>query len=316
MIDQPDYRCARAARCANRVRAGQPAQCECDCHGMAAPYATCSIDGGCGHLHQPDPDAEGPRWEGGPTLTRRGLCETCALYVERALAELPTDYTELHLLLSSGDSGIQEVLVTSSEELKVPIRLSVEALMARMVAEAQAWAEPVAELLLIDWDTDQMSRCRPGFRLQRAAQLLSNALDTLLGLGVQEHRHALDSDWLVRDGVDAAIEFLHLHDLTRSVCGMTRLIHKLPAPCPRCERLTLVRHNGCEHVTCEGCGVRWPEDQYQRLTLVLAEDYQDEAPTHERGVLAAAVEGTTGSAAGGWYPAWPDLPLVDFPASA
>lgn len=276
------HRCARDQQCVNvtpdtgQTRYGD-AECPCECHGMPTPYALCSFDEGCGHFHheiEMEPAADAPLC-GGAILTPEGLCEGCTRRVASALAELPTDYVELNLLLASGESGIFTDIVTGTRELPIPIRVSVEALQASIVHEAQAWAEPVAERLGIDWDTARVAHCRPGHTLQRASQLLANAVGTLLALPAQEYRHHATGEWHELDGIDGAIELLRLHDLVRFVAGKTKLVHRLPAPCPRCERMSLVRHNGSEVVQCEGCGVRWGFDDYTRLTLILAEDYRE-----------------------------------------
>lgn len=264
------HRCARDQRCVNTTPATP--ECDCDCHGMAGAYAACSYDEGCGHLHAD----ETTELRGGAILTPEGLCEGCTRRVASALAELPTDYVELNLLLASGESGIFSDMVTGTRELPIPIRVSVEALQASIVHETQAWAEPVAERLGVDWDTARVAHCRPGHTLQRASQLLANAVGTLLALPAQEYRHHSTGEWHELDGIDGAIELLRLHDLVRFVAGKTKLVHRLPAPCPRCERMSLVRHNGSEVVQCEGCGVRWGFDDYTRLTLILAEDYRAE----------------------------------------
>lgn len=308
IIERRPYRCARGHRCHNAAPVVAP--CPCECHGMPAQYARCDVEGGCGHLHEPDEAAE---LEGGPILTHAGLCDACARRVEQALAELPVDYVELHHLLASGESGLTEVIVSGSEELKVPLRLSVEALQSSMVHESVSWAEPVAERLGIDWDSDAAKHSRPGFVLQRASRLLGNALDALLALPGQEYRHHSSGEWVERDGIGGALELLRLHDLTRFAAGKTKLIHRLPAPCPRCEAMTLVRHNGDDQVQCEQCGVRWPEKDYRRLTLVLADDCRDEVPDTSHLHLVASDEGTTGSAAGGFVPYWPQMPMVEFP---
>lgn len=310
-IERKPHRCARNERCVSRVRVGPPADCGCTCHGMANPYATCDIEGGCGHLHQPDPDAE-PVFEGGPILTTAGLCFACTRRVAGSIADIPTDYVELSLLLASGESGLTDVIVSGSEELKVPIRVSIEALQAAMVHEATSWAEPVAEQLGIDWDTEQAKHSRPGFRLQRATHLLANSVDALVTLPDQEYRAGRDCEWVTRDGIDGALELLRLHSLVRFAVGKAKLVHELPAPCPRCEALTLVRHNGDDQVQCESCGLRWVEKDYVRLTLVLAEDYQDETPELVRPTLTAMAEGSVGAAGHveGRDREWPGLPRV------
>jgi Zn ribbon nucleic-acid-binding protein len=59
--------------------------------------------------------------------------------------------------------------------------------------------------------------------------------------------------------------------------GSDRLVHRLSAPCPQCEvrglvELSLTRDDGADHVSCRICGSSWPEDDYRRLTLVLASE--------------------------------------------
>jgi len=57
--------------------------------------------------------------------------------------------------------------------------------------------------------------------------------------------------------------------------GLDRLIHRLPAPCPSCDTLALVREDGSDQVECRACNRVWPEHDYRRLVLVVAQDYQD-----------------------------------------
>ena len=295
------HRCARNTRCATRVRTDLPTPvtddtCPCACHGQGYLSRVCDVAGGCGHLHNPpvpDRDAE-PVFEGGPILTQTGLCTPCSARVGEALAQFPDDYVELNLLLASGESGIESDVVTGSRELPVPIRLSVEALQAAMVCEARLWAALVAERLGIGWD---VRACRPGWVLQRSTNLLANGIGTLLTLDPVPH--LAHGEWVTRDGIDGALELLRLHELVRFVAGRTKLVHRLPAPCPRCERMTLVRHNGSDLVKCEACPPSerawWPEDEYQRLTLILAEDYQGLAEVPDRPRLASGAQGTTGA---------------------
>lgn len=306
-MSRTPHRCARNERCSNRVRIEHDPQCECQCHGQNVMDATCDVEGGCGS----NPD--GLVWfEGGAIITPTGLCEACTTRVSDALSELPLDYVELHILLASGESGITSDVVMGSKELQVPIRVSIEALQASMVHELQVWALPVARALGISWDANQGIECRPGWVLDRAVRLLTNGLGTFLALPVREYRYALDSPLLTRDGVGGALELMRMHDMVRFAAGKTRLIHKLPTPCPRCERIALCRHNGTEHVVCEGCGAFWPKEQYKRLALVLADEWGDAyvAPEHKH--LVSCAQGSVGSAAGGYQTPWPaSIPMVE-----
>jgi hypothetical protein len=305
------HRCARGDRCINRVRVDHDPGCECRCHGQSALDAECDVEGGCGSV-----GLDAPKFEGGAIITPTGLCEACAMRVLRSLEELPLDYTELSLLLASGESGITSDVIMGSKELQVPIRVSIEALQASMVNETQVWALPTARKLGIAWDANVGLECRPGWVLDRAVRLLARALDTFLALPGRTYRYALDAEPVTRDGIGGALELMRMHDLVRFAAGKTKLIHQLPSPCPRCEHMTLVRHNGVEHVTCETCGVRWPEADYQRLTLILAEDYRDVEIERTRKHLVSCEQGTVGSARGGYEPPWLRMPMVDFPEGA
>lgn len=307
------HRCARGDRCINRVRVDHDPRCECRCHGQSALDAECDVEGGCGSVQ--DPTAP-PKFEGGAIITPTGLCEACAMRVLRSLEEFPLDYTELSLLLASGESGITSDVIMGSKELQVPIRVSIEALQASMVNELQVWALPTARKLGIAWSASVGLDCRPGWILDRAVRLLTRALDTFLALPERSYRYALDAEPVTRDGIGGALELMRMHDLVRFAAGKTKLIHQLPTPCPRCEHMTLARHNGTDHVVCENCGVRWPEDQYKRLTLVLAEDYRDIEIERTRKHLASCEQGSVGSARGGYEPPWLRMPMVDFPEGA
>lgn len=302
------HRCARNSRCLNASPVADISACKCSCHGHGELSAECDQPGGCGHLHV-------ERMQGGAILEPAGLCEACTTQVERTLPDLPLSYVELELLLSSGSSGITGDIVTSTRDLPIPIRVSVEGLMAAMVFEAETWAEQLAEHVGVRWDTEKTRHCRRGFVLQRAARLLSVMVPTLLRLPEAEYRPAKDAPWIVRDGIGAALELHRLHGLVRFASGQTKLVHNLPAPCPRCERMSLVRRNGSDLVECELCPRKerawWSIDEYKRLTLVLAGSWRDEAPAHQRFPLTAEAEGTVRGTVHGVR--WTEVPRLDFP---
>lgn len=56
------------------------------------------------------------------------------------------------------------------------------------------------------------------------------------------------------------------------VLGLDRLVHRLPAPCPRCDGMTLARIDGDELVRCSRCRAGWTAAEYRRLVLVLADE--------------------------------------------
>jgi len=210
--------------------------------------------------------------------TETGLCLTCTRIVTDGITELPADYVALTGALQRGSSGMVE-LVSSSPEQPCPIRIDVAALRDEIVRVATTWAEPVADLLRIEWDTQAVaSHTRPAVALDRASRILVGALPALLNLRAVLVQTWSDSGeyWQCEpaDGLDGALELLRLHEVTRAALGRNRLVHQLPAPCPDvdCGEMRLVRENGASQVDCEACGRVWTEDDYRRLTLILTSE--------------------------------------------
>jgi hypothetical protein len=223
-----------------------------------------------------DTDPTGERIRvGRPINAEHGLCPSCVAHTEHALHEMPRDYTELHELLGrTGGTALGEP-VTASRELPTPLRLDVEATMAAMVTEATCWAETVAEIIGVEWDTWSVDHhTRPGPALQRATRLLAGAISPLLAVRDWTHMVWTSDGWAVapepRDGVDGAATLLELHHRCRRLCGLTRLRHRMTAWCPRCERPTLMRDDGEDWVWCAGCAVWLSPEDYTTLTSTLA----------------------------------------------
>jgi len=170
-------------------------------------------------------------------------------------------------------------LVSASPDPPCPIRIDVAALRDEIVRVATTWAEPVADLLRIRWDTQAVaSHTRPAVALQRATRILATNIPALLNLRGVEVQTWADNGWYwahePADGLDGALELLRLHEVTRAALGRNRLVHQLPAPCPDvdCGEMRLVREDGAGQVDCEACGRVWTEEEYLRLTLILASD--------------------------------------------
>lgn len=265
-------RCHLGEHCAASEKTEQrPTTCdECQCH--LGPNYPCTIPGGCGHLHKPATVKLGAR-----IVAEQGLCPTCTRVTTDAIAELPRDYVDLTHALAHGTAGLAE-LVTATKDLPAPLRVSIAAFKAELVRVATSWAEPVADILRVDWDSQEMDRhTRPGYALQRAARILAQNMPVLLALRDVEIRVWADNGhynrFEPRDGLDGATDLLQLHRIARAALGQTKLVHQLPAPCPNCGNRALVRDSGDDKVHCQRCRLQWPEEDYRRLTLVLAADY-------------------------------------------
>lgn len=238
----------------------------------------------CGD-HQTTPD--GHR-HGAATHAPDSLCPGCERRTGRAIAELPRLYAELETNIAQ--RSVAGEPVSGTREQPTPLRLDVLTLQADIDATLTAWAEPVASRTRLDWSPPRVHRLRAGPRVHRAAHILATNLDALLRLPV-----VLINVWTVDHGVitvkasgmDGALRLLRLHQRGRHlVTGGTGDV-RLPVPCPQCEAPALIRRNGGDHVTCEGCGSSWPETDYRRLCLILADDYRAERPARRRPRRAA-----------------------------
>lgn len=201
-----------------------------------------------------------------------GLCPLCQTTAALAILELPTDYVELDMLLGRTNT-IGGPMVAGTRELPIPIRTSIEAVQAAILHEVCCWAESVSEILRVTWDTYGAGHSRPGFRVQRGTRLLSGAMSALLALRDVVHIGWTPDDQLEsveRDGVTGALVLLDLHHRTRAVAGRTRLVHRLPAPCPRCRCTALERPDGHDIITCQSCERRYSWDEYNRLCNALS----------------------------------------------
>lgn len=200
----------------------------------------------------------------------QGLCDTCTKHVERAIGELPTDYVTLNTLLGKG-STVGAEPITMTKELPVPIRLHIEGLQRELVAETVNWATSVAHVLNIDWSPP--GRTRPGWHLDRACRLLARAPSAFLALRDEKHivwEHG-QRRVVARDGLDGALTLLRLHHKARAFMGKTKLVHRLPVPCPRCESMSLEREDGQDNIDCTACDRRYTWAEYEYLCLALVD---------------------------------------------
>ncbi len=218
---------------------------------------------------EPDPDT--------PHITRgaqinpaEGLCDACTRHLRQAITDLPRDYLDLDTALAGTRDGLRQ-LVSGTRELPVPISLSIETVQAALLHEAQCWAESVADVLNVDWDTQAARDSRPGPVLERAARLLENSISVLLALRGVVHTGWILDEWTTfdRDGLDGAVILLDLSHRVRAITGQLRLVHNLPEPCPRCDHRALQRADGDDVIRCGSCGQRCTWEEYEQSCTLL-----------------------------------------------
>lgn len=254
-----EHRCYRGERCAS-----------------AEKVAVSTCGGDCGHTHRTETARIG-----GPIMPARGLCLPCLGTTTEAVTGLLTDYTELMSRLADHGTGMAE-RVSASMESPMPLSVPLLTLAERIVELATYWGELVAEKLHITWDSNLVDHhTRPGVALQRAVRLVAVNMPVLLALTDQPRcewgPNGTHRTWVELDGLDGALELLRCHELTRLHLRKTRLVHRLPEPCPSCDQERLVRFDGESQVDCRNprCRSSWTEEDYGRLVHILASEQSE-----------------------------------------
>lgn len=195
--------------------------------------------------------------EGKPRHLRdtRLVCEGCAARGHADLLGLPRRYVSLRVSLRPG--------ITNSEKIDglgfgstSPVREAALNSMLDMVKWATTADTEVRTVLT-------MSTGKHGQGV-RPAQALLNAI---ANLGIQWDRalHHPIGTRLVNDTLRWRIR-------TDNVLGWDRLVHRLPAPCPYCDTVSLIRRDGDDHVRCLRCRRAWSEAEYRHFVRMLVEE--------------------------------------------
>lgn len=281
-------------------------RCPCECHGRFGH--PCNVVGGCGHLHQEEPlqqwrcrrrrrcaDREkvtvhevGKPDQHGllPVATMRiwlgallpdvspQLCQECAAQLRVALVGLPDGAAALPDLLDGSGAPAGEH-VSASRELPTPVRLGVDALGQAVVEETSRWDRILAGLPPLDADRQvQYGRYVMSMTCRRLLARIDEliALPSTLVLCWSPDGDARTMREL--DGVDAAGRLIDLHARVLAATGIGELVHRRPAPCPRCQRRTLEQRDGSNTITCRGCGRTYTLDEYDRLCSLFAQRHE------------------------------------------
>lgn len=226
--------------------------------------------------HCPDHDVtpDGHRL-GAATHAAGSLCPGCEKRAARDIGDLPRLYAHLETIIA--ERPVAGEHVSGTREPRIPPRVDVLALQSAIDATLTAWAAPVAARCRLDWNIPRVHRLRPGPRVHRCAHILAANLDALLRLDAEPIRvwtvdHGVTT--VKTSGVDGALRLVTLHQRGRHLVTGGTGDARLPVPCPQCEAPALVRRNGADQVCCQGCGSSWPETDYRRLCLILADDYR------------------------------------------
>lgn len=187
------------------------------------------------------------------TPASRSFCDECEHRIANVLRELPEWYARLHLMLAESGAVPEKVSGTPSDP--VPLNLGVDELIWDLEKILPSWEDDLRKHF--KWPAKMDPAGPRGVRFQATCRWLRDELTPLLASP---------------GGVDAGREILELGLRCRRALGETRLVHRLLAPCPSCDLVSLQRENGKSEVCCSNpkCLRRWSEEEYERLVLVLA----------------------------------------------
>lgn len=183
-------------------------------------------------------------------VTRGAVCEACRSRLEQVIADTPGLYMSLSEALEPSQGDGEKV--ATSKGHPAPLRIDVLDLMCETVAFYVEFADLLAR-------QDRLAK-RPWFRMSRHVALAE-------ALTIISPRLDRAGEW--PHDVSAAF---NLHQSARRTLGLTALIHRLPAPCPECDLMTLVRYDGDDKVTCRACNLSWSESEYRLLVRILTEE--------------------------------------------
>jgi hypothetical protein len=174
--------------------------------------------------------------------------------VLRDLNRAPENYVRLHLSLEPGRSASEKVSGSKTPPLPLQLRiLDAASAYARVLGE---WEELVCQDASLSRPS---SMVRESFAVARAVKILSPRVDSAC-----------------RVAPGSAVALASTTTTARRLLGVTRLIHRLEAPCPGCGVFGLNREDGAAVVRCVNCHAGWSEELYAHLVYVITSEYADE----------------------------------------
>lgn len=181
-------------------------------------------------------------------VTRSGWCGSCTLTAHHTLTALPEVYVELHLALTA--TGMAGEPVSGTATAPTPIRTDVRALAEDILDTTSTWESDLRRHLT---HSARPPRGREAPTLLGAVRYLTAYLPEAVAYAPEE-----------------AERVIHLRRTARLLLGQTRLVHRLPAACPRCNVLALTRLDGSDWVMCDSCGAGWDGRGYDDLVRAQA----------------------------------------------
>lgn len=193
--------------------------------------------------------------DGHPNPTPRALCEPCRALLDRTLDGFPRWYVQLGQELPKGSSGGE--IVSGTREPPLPLNFGILALqddLARLVRECETVVRRVQA------HTPPVETLSQGLQVYTGVIYLRTHLSVLVALP---------------DAVEWTERILRLHRQIERRIGDGKVFHRLPAPCPACDSLALVREDGAETVECRHCFESMSVEVYAHFVHELAKTHSE-----------------------------------------
>lgn len=182
------------------------------------------------------------------------VCGPCSIRGRRSVQVLSGRWLELRERLVPGAVGLSQRLARATPAARAPVSASMFDAMESVEAVYKTADYAMREALVLP---------------------MRSYVNMRAGLAIGQCQKGLLAQWdrmMVTEIAGPVIRHLLVVRLrVEHMLGHTPLIHKLPAPCPTCDNLTLCRYSGDELVRCLTCGSSWPEDSYRHLVKVLVD---------------------------------------------
>lgn len=180
------------------------------------------------------------------------LCRPCEDRGQHQLRELPDLYFELSTAIAAGGQPMADEKPRGSKMPPIPIRADVLDLMADLTEFLESWEDAHRKHAGYS-RRDQYGQQQ--YRMAQAHKYVTAHYESII---------EMDPNFVVEVGM--------WRWRSRKALQRTKLIHRLPAPCPAdgCDQVALFREDGSDRVQCEACGASWDETEYKRLVYVLA----------------------------------------------
>lgn len=209
---------------------------------------------------------EGKGWKPAVTEEPKAFCDKCSRRIRAAYREALADYEALQSVI--GDKiSTDTVKVAGTPTPPMPLNGTVIALSAALSEQCEESVKALADVLNVSPQLRQKARGWPV--KERNPIIQASKL-------IPEHVQKLAwSD----AGTVAALAVWQTHQQIEQFIGEGKQRTRLAMPCPAlgCGRRTLGIDNGSTDVTCQACGGRWSEREYNWLsTLLVAEVTREE----------------------------------------